>query len=218
MGEALGKPTLQMGPCGAVFRTGLSLCPYGRRVPGSRETVGGAADNGGMAETVAFGSVPTEVGEVLAAVTPVGVVAVHFRDSERNRERIAARVGMPVVEDERRVSEVRAELAAYFAGDLREFGVEVDWRLMSGSRRRVLGLLYESVPFGKVVTYGDLAAETGVPARAIGSIMGSNPIPVIVPCHRVVAGDGLGGFSGGDGVESKRWLLTHEGHLPLALF
>ncbi|WP_204043312.1 methylated-DNA--[protein]-cysteine S-methyltransferase [Acrocarpospora phusangensis] len=171
-----------------------------------------------MAETVAFGSVPTEVGEVLAAVTPVGVVAVHFRDSERNRERIAARVGMPVVEDERRVSEVRAELAAYFAGDLREFGVEVDWRLMSGSRRRVLGLLYESVPFGKVVTYGDLAAETGVPARAIGSIMGSNPIPVIVPCHRVVAGDGLGGFSGGDGVESKRWLLTHEGHLPLALF
>jgi methylated-DNA-[protein]-cysteine S-methyltransferase len=127
-------------------------------------------------------------------------------------------LALPIVEDDVRVSGVRAELAAYFAGELREFTVAVDWRLMSGSRRRVLGLLYESVPFGKVVTYGDLAGETGVPARGIGSIMASNPIPIIVPCHRVVGGDGLGGFSGGEGVESKRWLLTHEGHLPLALF
>ncbi|MEO3856071.1 methylated-DNA--[protein]-cysteine S-methyltransferase [Acrocarpospora sp. B8E8] len=171
-----------------------------------------------MTETVAFGSVPTDLGDVLAAVTPAGVAGMNFRDSKRARERFAARLGLPIVEDDARVSQVRAELAAYFAGELREFTVAVDWRLMSGSQRRVLGLLYESVPFGKVVTYGDLADETGVPARGIGSIMGSNPIPIIVPCHRVVAGDGLGGFSGGDGVESKRWLLTHEGQLPLALF
>ncbi len=82
----------------------------------------------------------------------------------------------------------------------------------------MLGLLYESVPYGHAVTYGDLVGETGIPARAIGSIMGSNPIPIIVPCHRVVAGGGLGGFSGGSGVESKRWLLTLEGHLPPTLF
>ncbi|GAA0400409.1 methylated-DNA--protein-cysteine methyltransferase [Acrocarpospora corrugata] len=171
-----------------------------------------------MAETVAFASVATELWDVLVAVTPVGVAGMSFQDSERVRERFAARLGLPVAADEARVSAVRAELEAYFAGDLREFASPVDWRLTSRSQRRVLGLLHESVPFGKVVTYGDLANETGVPARGIGSIMGSNPIPIIVPCHRVVAGDGLGGFSGGDGVESKRWLLTHEGHLPLALF
>ena len=56
-----------------------------------------------------------------------------------------------------------------------------------------------------------------MPARAIGSIMGANPIPIIVPCHRVVAGNGLGGFSGGEGVESKRWLLTMEGYLQPTL-
>jgi methylated-DNA-[protein]-cysteine S-methyltransferase len=82
----------------------------------------------------------------------------------------------------------------------------------------VLQALYE-IPYGKVVTYGELAARsgTGVPARGIGSIMGANPLPIVVPCHRVVAGNGLGGFSGGVGVETKRWLLTHEGYLQPTL-
>jgi methylated-DNA-[protein]-cysteine S-methyltransferase len=85
----------------------------------------------------------------------------------------------------------------------------------------VLSLLAETVEFGQTVTYGllgrRLSLRDGRPdigARAIGSIMGSNPIPLIVPCHRVVAADGLGGFSGGCGIELKRWLLTFEGALP----
>ncbi|MCT2586387.1 methylated-DNA--[protein]-cysteine S-methyltransferase [Actinophytocola sp. S1-96] len=89
---------------------------------------------------------------------------------------------------------------------------------MSSAQRRVLGTLYETVPYGTVVTYGELAHRTGIPARGIGAIMGSNPIPIVVPCHRVVAGDGLGGFSGGSGVESKRRLLTLEGYLPPGLW
>ena len=82
----------------------------------------------------------------------------------------------------------------------------------------MFGALYDTVPYGRVVTYGELAARsgTGIPARGVGAVMGSNPVPLIVPCHRVVSGDGLGGYSGG-GVEVKRWLLTLEGALPPTL-
>ncbi|MEW9531525.1 methylated-DNA--[protein]-cysteine S-methyltransferase [Microbispora sp. NPDC049125] len=172
-----------------------------------------------MAQSVAFGSVPTRLGDVLAAVTEDGVAATAFQDGPRVRARIAGRLGMAVADDPARTAAARAELAAYFRGELREFTVPLDWRLMSPIQRKVLGTLHGTVPYGKVVTYGELAARsgTGVPARGVGSIMGGNPIPIIVPCHRVVAGDGLGGFSGGDGVESKRWLLTLEGHLPPTL-
>ncbi|WP_433217911.1 methylated-DNA--[protein]-cysteine S-methyltransferase [Microtetraspora malaysiensis] len=170
-------------------------------------------------ETVAFSSVPTKVGDVLAAVTEDGVAATQFHDGPEARARISERLRMAVVEDPDRTAPVREELAAYFAGELREFGVALDWRLMSSIQRRVLGTLFTTVPYGHVVTYGELAdrSGTGVPARGIGSIMGSNPIPIIVPCHRVVAGNGLGGFSGGEGVESKRWLLTLEGYLQPTL-
>ncbi|MGP3920128.1 methylated-DNA--[protein]-cysteine S-methyltransferase [Nonomuraea sp. 10N515B] len=111
-----------------------------------------------------------------------------------------------------------AELNAYFAGELKEFETPVDWRLMSGARLQVLQALHK-VPYGTAVTYGELARLSGstVPARGIGSIMGSNPIPIVVPCHRVIAGNGLGGFSGGEGVETKRWLLTYEGYLQPTL-
>lgn len=177
-------------------------------------------------ETVAFAAVATQVGDVLLAVTDSGVVATHFRDSDDVRARIAARIGLLVAEDPARTEQARTELAAYFAGSLRTFAIDIDWRLMSASQRLVLGTLHETVPFGQVVTYGELARRCGptlssgstIPARGIGSIMGSNPIPIIVPCHRVVAGNGLGGFSGGDGVESKQALLALEGQLPAALW
>jgi methylated-DNA-[protein]-cysteine S-methyltransferase len=169
--------------------------------------------------SVAFGSVPTELGDVLAAVTDDGLVATAFTDSPHIRAAIAARLGLPEAESPA-LHGVLDQLRQYFAGSRRDFEVTVDWRLMSVAQRRVLGTLYSTVPYGKVVTYGELATRsgTGIPPRGIGSIMGSNPIPIVVPCHRVVAGDGLGGFSGGTGVESKRRLLTLEGYLPPTLF
>ena len=85
-------------------------------------------------------------------------------------------------------------------------------------------MLAETVGYGETVRYGELAARAGMiatadhfPARTVGQIMGSNPIPVIVPCHRVLASDGLGGYSGGSGVEVKRWLLILEGSHPPTL-
>ncbi|SEF66596.1 methylated-DNA-[protein]-cysteine S-methyltransferase [Nonomuraea solani] len=166
--------------------------------------------------TVAFAEVPTPVGPFVLAVTEVGLVASGWGSREWPADR---RLGLAEVHDADRTASVVAELNAYFAGELKTFETPIDWRLMSGSRLSVLQALHR-VPYGTAVTYGELARLSGssVPARGIGSIMGSNPIPIIVPCHRVVAaGNGLGGFSGGEGVETKRWLLTHEGYLQPSL-
>ena len=117
-----------------------------------------------------------------------------------------------------------AQLAEYFAGKRRGFDLFIDWSVTSSLQQQVLRELFDSVGYGETVSYGTLARRVGhdsfgasPPARAVGQIMGSNPIPVVVPCHRVVAADGLGGYSGGTGPEVKRWLLTLEGALPPTL-
>ena len=125
---------------------------------------------------------------------------------------------------DRRLSVVAEQLAAYLAGELRVFTVPLDWSLSDGFQRKVLKTLYETVGYGETVSYGELAARAGRPgaARVVGAIMGSNPIPIVVPCHRVVdSGGGLGGFSGsrrGPSMETKRRLLTLEGRLAPTLF
>jgi methylated-DNA-[protein]-cysteine S-methyltransferase len=118
-----------------------------------------------------------------------------------------------------------AQIAEYFCGQRRHFDLFVDWSGTSSPlQQQVLKTLWESVGYGETVSYGTLARRVGLgsfgaslPARTVGQIMGSNPIPVVVPCHRVVAADGLGGYSGGTGPEVKRWLLTLEGALPPTL-
>jgi methylated-DNA-[protein]-cysteine S-methyltransferase len=118
----------------------------------------------------------------------------------------------------------RGQLAEYFRGQRQAFELPLDWSGTAGTQRHVLEVLEESVGYGQTTSYGRLAAQAGlttasdVPvARLVGKIMGSNPIPVIVPCHRVLASDGLGGYSGGTGLEVKRWLLILEGALPPTL-
>ena len=118
----------------------------------------------------------------------------------------------------------RDQLAEYFAGQRQVFDLPLDWSGCSRAQHQVLSVLYDSVGYGETLTYGDLAQRAvagpdgiSLPARAIGRIMGSNPLPLIVPCHRVVAGNGLGGYSGGTGIEIKRWLLIFEGALPATM-
>ena len=124
----------------------------------------------------------------------------------------------------RQLDEACTQLGEYFAGQRRSFDLPVDWSGMSAAQRQVLPVLLASAGYGETVTYGALARAAGlaeggkVPAaRVTGQIMGSNPCPIVVPCHRVVAGDGLGGYSGGAGIEIKRWLLIFEGALPPTL-
>ena len=172
-----------------------------------------------MTETLAFGAVDTVLGRLLVAETETGVAALTFRDTPAARARYAKAAGLPVVDAPARVEPTLAALRDYFAGDLKSFELPIDWRLSSDAHRQVLSTLYETVPYGRTVTYGELGdrSGTGVHAQVIGQVMGGNPIPLIVPCHRVVASNGLGGYSGGSGVEVKRWLLTLEGALPATL-
>lgn len=118
---------------------------------------------------------------------------------------------------------VRERLVEYFAGGRKVFEVPVDWSLSQGWALEVRRVLFEKVPYGETIGYGELAGLAGRPdgARAVGGIMAGNPVPVIVPCHRVIAADGgIGGFAGSGGaqVETKRRLLTMEGALPPTLF
>ncbi|MEU8530766.1 MULTISPECIES: methylated-DNA--[protein]-cysteine S-methyltransferase [Streptomyces] len=173
---------------------------------------------------VEWAVVESDIGPLLLAATDRGLVAVHFHARARVREQAVARLGdrfgAEVVESASgRLAEPIRQLAAYFAGELREFDLPLDWTLATGFNREVLRELAAGVPYGTVVGYGDLADRVGQPgaAQAVGAAMGANPLPVVVPCHRVVASDGtLGGFGGG--LETKRQLLALEGVLPQPLF
>jgi methylated-DNA-[protein]-cysteine S-methyltransferase len=158
------------------------------------------------------------VGRVSVGCSDVGVARVRFGPPPAGAD-----PGFPGVSGDL-LAAARDQLSEYFGRTRRVFDLPFDWGLASRARREVLCLLAETVRYGETITYGSLAhrlARRGrcpeLGARAIGSIMGSNPIPVIVPCHRVVAAGGLGGFSGGSGPELKRWLLTFEGALPAML-
>lgn len=109
-----------------------------------------------------------------------------------------------------------AQIAEYIRGERRAFEVVVDWSAVSGEHRRVLETLTGRAPYGRTVTYGELGAAAGVhEPRDVGVYMNRNPFPIVVPCHRVVAADGLGGYGGG--LALKRRLLELEGALPPSL-
>ncbi|WUH94068.1 methylated-DNA--[protein]-cysteine S-methyltransferase [Streptomyces sp. NBC_00433] len=163
------------------------------------------------------------IGPLLLAATDEGLVLVAFRADEETAARAVAaagrRLGCAPVEDAARLAPVTAQLDGYFAGALKDFDLPLDWSLITGFQRRVLRELAEGVPYGTVVGYQDLADRVGEPdaARAVGGAMGANPLPVVVPCHRVIeSGGGIGGFGGG--LEIKRTLLALEGVLPAPLF
>src|SRR5690606_40148790 len=172
-----------------------------------------------MAGPPACGPAEAVLGRLLVAATADGVASLHLRDSPAARARAAEAAGRPVVEAPERLARALSELRDYCAGDLKEFGVAIDWRLTSDVQRRVLTTLYESVPYGQVVTYGELGdrSGTGLHAQVVGQVMGSNPVPLIVPCHRVVASNGLGGYSGGSGGGGQRRLALRERALPATL-
>ncbi|MFE9095046.1 methylated-DNA--[protein]-cysteine S-methyltransferase [Streptomyces sp. NPDC007264] len=183
-------------------------------------------DSHGQSEQqVAWTVVVTDIGPLLLAATRDGLVNVvfHATDAVRDKalDRLAARLGARPVEDPDSplLAEAIRQVAAYFAGERHDFELPLDWSLITGFNRQVLRELASGVPFGTVVGYGDLAGRVGQPgaAQAVGMAMGSNPLPVVVPCHRVVESDGgIGGFGGG--LETKRKLLALEGVLPEPLF
>ncbi len=171
------------------------------------------ADDAGLVD-VGWVVEDTPVGPLTLAATSAGVVRIAFGHEELVLDELASGVSPRVVHLPARLDEVRRELEEYFAGRRRAFDVAVDRRLSRGYRRTVLEALSREVPYGRTVSYKELAERTGNPkaSRAVGSAMATNPIPIVVPCHRVLrTGGALGGYGGG--LDTKVWLLRHEGAL-----
>jgi methylated-DNA-[protein]-cysteine S-methyltransferase len=162
---------------------------------------------------VAYTHADSPLGRLLLAATPRGLACISYLDFGSEDETlawIAARVSPRVLEAPARLDDARRELDEYFEGRLRDFTLPIDWVLVGDFGRRVLGQTAR-IPYGDVATYGDVAREIGSPraARATGNALGSNPMPIVVPCHRVVAAGGkMGGYTGG--IERKQLLLTLE--------
>ncbi len=163
---------------------------------------------------------PLPSGPMRMAVTPRGVVAAAYAGAEPG-------AGEEPCTDPAKIDTVTGRIAGYLAGQSRDPGLPIDWSRATGPHRAVLQALLSGVPYGQTITYGELAVRSGVfegvtepglAARTVGQMMAANPLPLLVPCHRVVAADGIGGFGGGRvGIEVKRWLLTLEGVLEPTL-
>ncbi len=170
------------------------------------------AAGAGLLDT-AYDALDSPLGRLLVATTPIGVVRVGFENEaeEGFLSELATRVSARVLQAPRRLDDARRQLDEYFNGQRRAFELDVDWRLTLGFRRRVLRAT-AAIPFGETRSYRDVATTAGSPnaVRAAGSALATNPLPIIVPCHRVLRTDGaLGGFRGG--IEMKRALLGYEG-------
>jgi methylated-DNA-[protein]-cysteine S-methyltransferase len=165
---------------------------------------------------VAYSTVDSPLGPLMVAATPRGLVRVsysQFRDDDAVLADLARRVSPRVLEAPARLDGARRELDEYFEGRRTEFDLPIDWALTRGFTTEVLRAT-AAVGFGQTITYAEVAGAAGSPraVRAAGNSLGSNPMPIVVPCHRVLrTGGALGGYTGG--VERKEFLLRLEGVL-----
>ena len=164
---------------------------------------------------VSYASMDSPFGTLLLASTKRGLVRVGLpnQNSDELLADLAARVSPRVLEAPAELDEVRRELDLYFAGKLDHFDLPLDWRLSSGFRQRVLRAI-DRIPYGQTRSYTEMARRAGNEraVRAAGTACGSNPIPLVVPCHRVLRTSGaLGGYGGG--LPMKQALLELEGVL-----
>ncbi|MBU0510410.1 MAG: methylated-DNA--[protein]-cysteine S-methyltransferase [Chloroflexi bacterium] len=158
---------------------------------------------------------PTPLGAVWVAVTARGLAALEIRAREDEfAHKLAKRYGVEVTINEASTAETIRQVRGYLAGERESFDLSIDWSVMSAFQERVLRAVY-AIPRGETRSYGEIAAQIGKPgaARAVGRANATNPMPLVIPCHRVIGADGgLRGYSGGDGLETKAWLLELEKH------
>ncbi len=156
------------------------------------------------------------LGEALRIETPIGTVGIEASEAGVRRVRLPGEARLAPVAGESGdgvAAAAAAQIQEYASGERETFDLPLDWSGVDSTHRRVLEALCEIAPYGVTVTYGELGRRSGVDdPREIGVLMATNPLPLVVPCHRVVASDGLGGYGGG--LELKQRLLELEGALP----
>ena len=198
------EDTLRHGPAG------LDVAAAVRRAT-ERAQAEGAVD-------ITYAELESPLGPLVAATTDHGLVRLAYRDFNGGLDVVlsglADRVSPRIVEAPSKLDGLRRELDEYFAGTRRDFDVPIDWSLSRGFTQRILQAIW-AIPYGETSNYLGVATAAGNPkaTRAAGNACGANPIPIVVPCHRVLrTGGGLGGYTGG--TEKKETLLTLEGVLP----
>ena len=155
----------------------------------------------------------TPVGDLRLAASDFGLVAVEWTESQPIFDAFLARLNRPTISNERRLKPYAKELAEYLNGKRTTFTIPIDWTHFTSFQREALQAVYR-IPYGETRTYIDIAREINRPNayRAVGAANAMNPMPLVIPCHRVIGADGkLHGYGGGEGLPTKEWLLRLEG-------
>ena len=155
----------------------------------------------------------TPLGDLRLAASDFGLVAVEWADSQSALDSYLGRLKRPVQPDPKKVKPYARELSEYLNGKRTAFTIPVDWTFFTPFQREALQAVYR-IPYGEIRTYIDIAREINRPLayRAVGAANAMNPMPLVIPCHRVIGADGkLHGYGGGEGLPTKEWLLRLEG-------
>lgn len=150
------------------------------------------------------------------AVSERGLLAVEFQTDRQKFsqyvQKLAAPARVQIILDEDKTEHALLQIAEFLNGERREFDIPINWSVMTPFQAQALRLTY-AIPYGQTLTYGEIAAQIGNPraARAVGRAQATNPMPLVIPCHRVLGADGkLHGYGAANGIESKAWLLELE--------
>ncbi|HEY2980337.1 MAG TPA: methylated-DNA--[protein]-cysteine S-methyltransferase [Anaerolineales bacterium] len=170
----------------------------------------------------------TTLGDLRLAASDLGLVAVEWSDSQPELDRYLQRLGRTVVANSRKIAPFADQVREYLLGERKRFTFRIDWSLLRPFQREVLQATF-AIPYGETRTYRALSHQLGRPraARAVGRaeattvraavpaatpVRDGNPMPLVVPCHRLIGSDGkLHGYGGGEGLKTKEWLLKMEG-------
>lgn len=170
-------------------------------------------------EVVSIGSITTpELGRVWVAVSDQGLTTVEFAVGRPAFEALVRRLLRREVKDAsgqvlEMAEAATLQIADYLRGTRQVFDIPIDWSALSSDFQRLVLRAVNAIPYGEIRTYGQIAASVGYPKapRAVGRANATNPMPLVIPCHRVIGSDGkLHGYGGYGGLKTKQWLLEHE--------
>ncbi len=154
----------------------------------------------------------TVLGDLRLAASDLGLLAVEWADSQLELDRYLLRLKLPIESNQKMIQPYAKEISEYLKRKRVNFAFAIDWSIFKPFQLKTLKAVFK-IPYGKTQTYADIAMQIGHPDayRAVGSTNATNPMPIVIPCHRVIGKDGkLHGYGGGDGLATKEWLLKME--------